>query len=259
MPKFDINISKNVTNLVSEPLHNLLDKPTAALGEGIASIFDLVFVIPKHLSQVYKQKAEAYKQEIENKAEKIPPENLTEPDFHTVYVALENSKSCITNEALRKMFVNLIGSSMNSLTSNSVHPSFASIINQMSVLDAKLLMTFEFRESYPVLELREKVDHDGYQIFMTNLFSYITLNEGDCIDLNVAQIQSSISNLDRLGLIKVDYLQHLTGAQSYSDLEESANKLYEGHSIAVKNRLMQKGVAFLTPFGKDFINVCLSD
>lgn len=274
MPKIDVNVSENVTNLANKPIHNLLDKSTAALGDGLASAFNLVFAPVEYLGQSaqlacqyriekkqlsYQQNIEAYKQELEDKVKKIPQENLIEPDFHTAYEALENSKSCITDEELRKMFVNLISSSMNSTTSDSVHPSFASIIKQMSVLDAKVLMTFKFRKDHPILELRERDTHGGYQTVMTNFFIYITLNENEQIDLNITQIQNSISNLDRLGLVDVDYSKRLMNEQCYSDLEENANRLYEGHSIAVENRMMQRGIVFLTPLGESFIRVCLSD
>ena len=274
MPKIDVNVSENVTNLANKPIHNLLDKSTAALGNGLASVFSLVFAPIEYLGQTaqlacqnriekkqlsYQQSIETYKQELEDKVKEIPPENLVEPDFHTAYEALENSKSCITDEELRKMFVNLISSSMNSSTSASVHPSFASIINQMSVLDAKVLMTFKFRKDHPILELRERNNRGGYQTVMTNFFIYITLNKNEQIDLNITQIQNSISNLDRLGLVDVDYSRYLTNEQCYSDLEKNANRLYEGRSIAVENRMMQKGIVFLTPLGESFINVCLSD
>ena len=129
----------------------------------------------------------------------------------------------------------------------------------MSVLDAKVLMAFKFRKDHPILELREKNNRGEYQTIMTNFFIYITLNENEQIDLNITQIQNSISNLDRLGLVDVDYSKHLTNEQCYSDLEENANRLYEGHSIAVENRMMQKGIVFLTPLGESFIRVCLSD
>ena len=274
MPKIDVNVSENVTDLANKPIHNLFDKSTAALGNGLASAFSLVFAPIEYLGQSaqlayqyriekkqlsYQKNIEAYKQELEDKVKKIPQENLIEPDFHTAYEALENSKSCITDEELRKMFVNLISSSMNSTTSDSVHPSFASIIKQMSVLDAKVLMTFKFRKDHPILELRERDTHGGYQTVMTNFFIYITLNENEQIDLNITQIQNSISNLDRLGLVDVDYSKRLTNEQCYSDLEENANRLYEGHSVAVENRMMQRGIVFLTPLGESFIRVCLSD
>lgn len=167
MPKLDINanVSKNVTDLANKPIHNLLDKPTAAIGNGLASIFSLVFAPVEYLNQktkyqiekkqlYYQQSIEEFKQELENKISNIPQENLVDPDFHTAYDALEKSKSCITDSELRKMFVNLISSSMNSSINSSVHPSFASIINQMSVLDAKILMTFKYNSSQPIIELR---------------------------------------------------------------------------------------------------------
>lgn len=224
MPKIDVNISNNVTDLVDKPLHNIVDKPAAAIGNGLESLFNLVFSPIEYLNQkaqlacqhqiekkqlIYQQSIEKYKQELENKIREIPPENMVEPDFHTAYLALENSKSCITDDELRKMFVNLISNSMNSSTSNSAHPAFASIINQMSILDAKILMAFKFSERYPILELREKINQGGYKPFMTNLFLYIVLNINDHIDFDSTQVASSISNLDRLGLIEVDYSQYL--------------------------------------------------
>lgn len=274
MPKIDVNVSENVTDLVDKPIHNLVDKPTVSIGDGIAGIFNLVFATVEYLGQSaqlayqyriekkqlnYQKNIEAYKQELEDKVKEIPQENLIEPDFHTAYEALENSKSCITDEELRKMFVNLISSSMNSSTSDFIHPSFASIIKQMSVLDAKIFKMFKEDETNPILELRERIDNGNYQTFLTNLFLYITLNTDEHINLNIGQIQSSISNLDRLGLVKIDYSQHLTDEQRYSDLKKAADTICEGRSIAVENRIMQKGVVSLTPFGKSFINVCLSD
>lgn len=274
MPKIDVNVSENVTDLVDKPIHNLVDKPAASIGDGIAGIFNLVFATVEYLGQSaqlacqyriekkqlsYQKNIEAYKQELEDKVKEIPQENLIEPDFHTAYEALENSKSCITDEELRKMFVNLISSSMNSSTSDFIHPSFASIIKQMSVLDAKIFKMFKEDETNPILELRERIDNGNYQTFLTNLFLYITLNTDEHINLNIGQIQSSISNLDRLGLVKIDYSQHLTDEQRYSDLKKAADTICEGRSIAVENRIMQKGVVSLTPFGKSFINVCLSD
>ena len=51
MPKIDVNVSENVTDLANKPIHNLLDKPAAAIGNGIASIFNLVFAPVEYLGQ----------------------------------------------------------------------------------------------------------------------------------------------------------------------------------------------------------------
>lgn len=276
MPKLDINanVSKNVTDLANKPIHNLLDKPTAAIGNGLASIFSLVFAPVEYLDQktklesqyqiekkqlYYQQSIEEFKQELENKVSKIPQENLVDPDFHTAYDALEKSKSCITDAELRKMFVNLISSSMNSSINSSVHPSFASIINQMSVLDAKILMTFKYNRDQPIIELREKNLQNGYVTLMTNLFIYTASDNDKSINIDIAQIQNSISSLSRLGLISIDYSQYLVNEQHYSELEKVAATLYDKFSIDIDNRKMQKGVVSLTPLGINFTKVCLPD
>ena len=51
MPKIDVNVSENVTDLANKPIHNLFDKSTAALGNGLASAFSLVFAPIEYLGQ----------------------------------------------------------------------------------------------------------------------------------------------------------------------------------------------------------------
>lgn len=62
-----------------------------------------------------------------------------EPDIQIVAPALEASKYCVEKEELRKMFVNLIASSINSDKVASVHPIFNDIIRKLSSTDALLL------------------------------------------------------------------------------------------------------------------------
>lgn len=259
--EFKIDVPENVTEPLAKPFENLTDKPTHSLGKGLSNIFELVFAPFGYLNgkqQLYYQnKLKKYEQELANKEREIPQERLTEPDFHTVSLALENSKSCITDDELRKMFVNLIGCSMDSSTSSLVHPSFSDIIKQMSTLDAKVLASFELKMKYPIFELRKKSSQNGYSVLMTNLFSNVRLNIGEKVDL--MKIPSSISNLNRLGLIEIDYMQYLVDEQRYNGLEKTAEILYDSSSIPVENRLTQKGIVFLTPLGENFVKVCLSD
>lgn len=64
MPKIDVNVSENVTDLVDKPIHNLVDKPAASIGDGIAGIFNLVFATVEYLGQSAQL---AYQYQIEKK------------------------------------------------------------------------------------------------------------------------------------------------------------------------------------------------
>lgn len=72
---------------------------------------------------------------------------------------------------------------------------------------------------------------------------------------------SSITNLERLGLIKVDFTTWLSKKEKYTLLE--SNPLvtaYKTSYINAKNNEklhVGKGIIDITPLGEDFYNVCL--
>lgn len=72
---------------------------------------------------------------------------------------------------------------------------------------------------------------------------------------------SSITNLERLGLIKVDFTTWLSKEEKYTLLE--SNPLvtaYKTSYINAKNNEklhVEKGIIDITPLGEDFYNVCL--
>lgn len=256
--KFGIDVPENVTKLIEEPIDNLAKKPTASIGKGISSIIDLVFMPFQYgkdkLSVYYQNKLETYKKELIEKEKSIPEDKIEEPDFQTVAVAVENSKYCITNDDLRNMFVNLIGNSIHKDKKKFVHPAFAEIIKQMTSIDANVIAQFKYNESLPILELR-KIDSysNSYSVIFTNFFihggKYKLIND----------LAKSITNLNRLGIINISYSKYFTDDRNYNEIIEIANSSCEIFEINSKDMNIQKGIASLTSFGKEFIDACLPD
>ena len=119
--------------------------------------------------------------------------------------------------------------------------------------------------SLPVLKLQWKFDSGGYITTLSDLYlcphevkmknedivGYSDLKQGDA---------GYISNLVHLGLIERTYLEHIVESSHYEALnnlpEVIANKEEcekSGYKFVIK-----KGLARLTPFGENFVNICCS-
>lgn len=131
-----------VPDSVDNAVKNITDKPTQNIGTTLADIWYLVFGGISQAAEKRKLKysyaLQEFEKELKEKISKIPEEKLTDPDIQIIAKALEEAKYCIDKEELRKMFNNLISSSLNIDFCNYIHPSFPLIINQLSIYDAKI-------------------------------------------------------------------------------------------------------------------------
>ncbi len=135
-------INAEIPDCVDNAVTNLTDKPTKAIGDTLSDIWFIVFGGISHYADKrklrYAAELEKMNLELHKEVSKIPIEKIIEPDIQIVAPALEASKFCVEKEELRKMYVKLIASSLNSEKSLSVHPIFTDIIRKMSSTDAKL-------------------------------------------------------------------------------------------------------------------------
>lgn len=171
-------INAKMPKSVDKALTNLTEKPTKAIGSTLSDIWFLVFGGIGHLAEKrklwYAADLEKYNKELQEKVNKIPKERKVAPDIQVVAPALEVSKYCVEKEELRKMFVNLIASSMDSDKITSVHPIFIDIISKLSSTDALLFKAIA-NESFD----------DNCIIF----------------EASIEQISFSLTILEQLGLI----------------------------------------------------------
>ena len=253
---FKIDVPEQIVDAVAEPTKDLLESPAKSIGEGFGYLFKCVFNPFKYLSKKqeikYVSKLTQYQQELQEKIDKIPDDKLCEPNFQTVGTAIEDSKYCIESDELRAMFVNLISKTANSDTKDIVHPAFSSMIKEMTSLEAEVLTQFKMFSQWPVVEYRIISNDGGYNTLQTNVFLYKPEHTVDNID----QIASALSNLNRLGLIEISYLSHISDEKSYAKYNEILDSF---NKLATHKYTLQKGVAKTTPLGQQFIKVCISD
>lgn len=187
-------------------------------------------------------------------------ENLKEPNLAIAGPALESAKFYLEDNELREMFAKLIASSMNKSKDEFSHPSFVEIIKQLDQLDAQnfniiskfcqeqgfvptvCYYTAEIGSDKPIKHI---IDH----VFISNLEQ-----------LNITIQSSSLTNLERLGLIEIDYGKNVAD-EYYHDLLHNSFVEQQNQELALENKriLSRLGMIQLTLFGVRFSKVCLSD
>lgn len=120
--------------------------------------------------------------------------------YKSLLQALESAKYCIEKDELRKMFIDLISSLLNSDYNNYLHPSFPQILKQLSPFDARLIQMI-YKKDYPNFYTLIKDNADNFYNF-------------------VNMLSLSLSNLEILGLInqnkKTEYAEFNSDSNIFS-------------------------------------------
>lgn len=251
-------INSELPASVDNAFKNLADKPTLNIGTTIADIWYVVFggisFAAEKRKIKYAHHLQQYRKELEQSVSAIPEAKQIEPSFQITAQALENSKYCVEDKELRTMFTALISNSMNADFSEDVHPSFAEIIKQMSVLDAKIIQKFKASPGniFPVCDFRREDSQEGYFVLFENVFLKLP-------DEPISACSQSLSSLSRLGLIQIPNGSYLVSPDEYVQFEQHSlfellKKDYPDSEIVI-----HKKVAFLTPLGRSFVKVCIPD
>ena len=270
-------LNLKVPDSVDNAAKNLTDKPTSNIGQTLADAWFLVFGGISQEAEKRKLKyaydLNEFKTVLENKISSIPPEKRIDPDLQIVGPALENAKYCVSQAEIREMFAKLIAASMNSTVSDQVHPIFADIVKQMSPRDASNLSVFSGDKEFPIAEYRV-IFHNNNRNIGTNL-PYVFLGNPKYQDLERQSV--SISLLEKLGLIKIDFSMYVTSVDAYLPFEqtneyEKLKKFCSGFDkcpeqpsidesfdmlLCKRHPEIAKGVVKFTPLGVDFNNTCL--
>jgi hypothetical protein len=245
---------------VDNAVKNVSDYPTKNIGQTVGDIWFLVFGGITQSAEKRKLKyavdLKKFEEELYAKIDLIPVDRRIEPDMQVVAPSLEAAKYCVEHEELRKMFVNLIASSMNTDTAHNAHPSFAYIIKQMSPIDAENFILFE-KSILPIVD---------YNCYSNKSKSTATIIKNVFLEnpkrTDLFQQSISISVLQQLGLISTIYDHYLINDTLYKPFYEAEfyNSTKTNFNNDPKNiRLdVHKEYAKITNFGVLFRNVCCS-
>ncbi len=239
---------------VDNALKNLTDQPTLSIGQTISDCWFLVFGGISQLAEKkkirYAHNLELFKQELEASVSKIPEENRVEPSSQVVLQALEQAKYCVEEPELRKMFVALLTSSVE--PGNHAHPSFSTIISQMSPIDARMLEIFKRSPQCMICDLHYIINSSGsFRPVEDNIF----INGPD--DISQSAQSNSISSLIHLGLLEIPFDQHAEPESAYDVFKSSDAYIMALRKYPETKLEFHKKIVRLTRLGKSFISCCL--
>ena len=242
-------------------LKNLTDEPTRKAGKTFADIWDIVFGYISFAAEKrrikYRHFLSLYEQELSESINKIPDNKRIEPSIQITAQALENSKYCIEENELRQMFTSLICNSMNSDYSNNIHPSFAEIIKQMSVLDAKIIRLFKDKSGKFI-----RLPVCKYSLCILDSPSYIDVPDHIFLELSDTDFRfcsQSLSSLSRLGILTISYGKKLDTPNLYDKFSQHPAYEYAKEHYPFARIKIIEGTVEATPLGKSFIDICIPD
>ena len=182
----------------------------------------------------------------------IPPENVQEPPLKILGPALEASKYYIEEEELRSMFAKILASSFDDRKNLIIHPSFVEIIKQLDVTDARILQFLKEQNhaaGSPIPIMKAVIRSDsGYKIVFPIIY-FINGTEG------INELSSSLTNLERLGLLKIDDDTYSTIDSDYDFIR---NNYFVQHVLQKYPEISLEKMCFsITPLGNNFLQVCL--
>ncbi|QAA31226.1 DUF4393 domain-containing protein [Clostridium manihotivorum] len=256
-------------SLVNVDIPEFLDKaatpPAQEAGKALANIFYAIFSPINYSVEKMRIRhnlnLKKYEEELNEELNKIPENKLVEPPLNVVGPAIESSKFYIEDEKTRKMFAKLIASSMNIDLASKSHPSFVEIIKQLSPLDASNFKIIFEGERLPIVKYLGVDQFGNSATAITNVFLSNTAYGFTSI------IASSISNLERLGLVSITYTDRLADDNEYlmfytdpdylNLMDEINKERMEDPNYFYLTTDIKKGIISLTPFGQDFASICL--
>lgn len=228
-----------------------IEPPAKELGTQLTSLINLIFT-PIQVAQIYHDAwIEDFKRRINLKYQEIPSEHIQEPPLNIIGPAIEASKYHISTEEMREMFANLLAHACDKRMVSAMHPSFVTLLTQISPVEASILSDFRPKQEFKmgmsttVKENNQIISDNKTELSGTGIFSFperiqpvvnYYLKNGDhrfLVLANVIQsdiatneeVSSAITNLIRLGLIEVDFHAKMSDKTAYDYFSE--NDLYQ--------------------------------
>lgn len=228
-----VESAKQTAELGKDVISDVVRPTSKSIGENIGLAVDGVFGwlgLWGEKQKIKQQKnLDDFKNEINGNLNKIPEENLKEPAMCVVGPAIEASKYYYEEEQFKEMFAKLIAASCDDRVTDKISPYFVEAIKQISHKEALILSKFNGRLSLPIANYTLTLKNQGMQTYMKYVLYFD--NTYDSIDYS-----SALINLQRLGLISIDFHSWLTNDELY--------KIYENDPILLKAREEVKKITF---------------
>ena len=262
---FAVESAKQAAKLGKDVASDIVRPTSKSIGENIGLLVDGVLGWLGVWGQKQKirqeKNLEEFKKEINKNIEAIPQDNLKEPTMYIVGPAIEASKYYYEEAQFKEMFAKLIAASCDDRDNDKISPYFVEAIKQISHKEAMILTLFRDKKTsaLPIVNYRLILKTIGEKYYEKYVFIH------DNPD-NIRKYSDSLINLQRLGLVSLDFQNWLTDNNFYQiykdnvffkNTKQEILKNIENPDFECRDFDIQKGILELTPLGKNFIDLCL--
>lgn len=257
--------AKQTAKLGKDVASDIVRPTSKSIGENIGLLVDGVFGWLGVWGKKQKIKQDKYINDFKNtlvdEIEKVPPEYLKEPEMYVVGPAIEASKYYYEEAQFKEMFAKLIAASCDDRDNDKISPYFVEAIKQISHKEAMILTLFRDKKTsaLPIVNYNFVLKTIGEKYYEKYVFIH------DNPD-NIRKYSDSLINLQRLGLVSLDFQNWLTDNNFYQiykdnvffkNTKQEILKNIENPDFECRDFDIQKGILELTPLGKNFIDLCL--
>ncbi len=230
-----------------------------------ADAVDMAYKMFREFYPVLKEEvvSELYNEIIEKLSE-IPRENIVPASSRIAIPTLLNA--VITGDEdkeIRRLYANLLASSMNKIVKNDVHPGYVEIIKQLCPDEAKILKYIAEKNTIPTISLYYGNSLSGTKRVIKDFSNVGFLTHGE----KPFDVSKYLDNFVRLGLVEIPdsspSIRHsLIDDQLYVPLREhpyiqSLIKEIDKPEDKDKEPKLVEGYASLTDYGRGFCAICL--
>ncbi|HQU89202.1 MAG TPA: DUF4393 domain-containing protein [Denitromonas sp.] len=245
--------------VLKEIYGDLMKPGVLQVGSAIEAVVGLGNTIlwPVHLlNQRARINLQANLESYREKMAKVPIDQVVAPPPELA-VPIAEKFPFLESEDLRELFTSLLAKASSTATNSTAHPSFSKLIDNLCPDEAQLLKRFVGTRAIPFVFVR-------YMNPTQNKFTQVCdmhFRIGGDVHLNFrANVSAYISNLEGLGILKVDRTTFTLDEDEYSLLFDDAKTAF-AHYEAPEGYPFQKtlkGRIDVTDYGVMFINTCVA-
>jgi hypothetical protein len=195
-----------------------------------------------------------FPEEMARRTDGIPDERLTDPIPSVAVPAIEGLGYSIDEPDLREMYLNLLVTASDRGRRDQAHPSFASIIKQLSAPEAAMLLRILGEPQIALVRIlfyAAQTPGGGFSIVQTNTIDTASLGSPQAEQRAVALW---LDNWARLGLVELTWAESLVApADSYEWAEELPTyQSLKSVDPQVGRGEISRGIARVTELGRTF-------
>lgn len=258
LPKVEIkaDLAKVTEEVYTDAFKNPLNS-TSKITTTVLDFFHNTVMYPLQRYNLYaKDKLKKYEEDLKNKAQKIPNENLVSPRVNILGPTMEGLKYNLDEEHIKEIFTNILLSDMDNRKQDKILPAYIEIVKQLNPKDAKTLQQIkaDVGQHAPILKLKYIFTNNGFTYVSDNIL--LLYNETKYVVLD----SLVLDNLCRLKLIELDFNEYLSDETIYQNAFKliKCSNAFKTLPHDVKELGYSQGLLKTTSFGQNFIDICLS-